>query len=109
MGKPTDQHTADFFRDLSEQGEEAVRAKLAAGIYAGKRIGLAEEWLRQRDQERSDFSQSEQITIARSAKDAAWAAARAAERAARHASMANKIAIAAAVIATISAVIAWLS
>jgi hypothetical protein len=66
---------------------------------------LAIKWLEGKDQEserRREASQAEQIEIARSAKDAAWAAALAAERAATAAEKANIRATIALVIAAIS-------
>lgn len=63
---------------------------------------VAEAWLRQKDQERADAlalrneaSQAEHLEIARSAKDAAWEAARAAKHA-------NRIATAALIAAAVA-------
>ena len=95
---------------LDELGIDAVRAKLAAGVFGTKRRPVIEEWLRRQDQllasaeaERSAASNAEQLSIARSAKDAAWAAADAARDAARNAKNANAIAIGALIVATIGA------
>lgn len=66
------------------------------------------EWLDRRDQDvtvRQEAYQAEQIDIARSAKDAAWASAKAAERAATAAEAANIRATRALIIAVVSAVI----
>ena len=90
-----------FWAELETLGEESVRVRIMTGAYAPKsaKRQLAEEWIRKKDQERADdlearklASQSEQIDIARDAKDAAWAAADAARDAAREAKKANIIA-----------------
>jgi hypothetical protein len=94
-------------------GEKEVRERIAARIWNEERVSLANEWLRQQDQAKSDeearkiaTSREEELSIARDAKDAAWAAARAAERAADAAEAANKKATMAQIIAAISAIIA---
>ena len=105
----------DFFKSLEEQGEDTVRAKLAAKQFAEKKQGLVNEWLRRKNQERDDLLKHEEIAIARdaaaAARDAADAArdsADAARDAADEAKQANiiaKIAIAIAAIATIISII----
>ena len=104
-----DEHFALFER----LGEKEVRERIAGHVFAEDRVRLANEWLRQQDQARSDEearkiadSREEELSIARDAKDAAWTAARAAERAAEAAEAANKKAAIAQVIAAISALIA---
>lgn len=97
MGKPTDQHIQDFYKELEEAGEQAVRDKRAANLFASKKLGQIDEWLKRKDQDRRDLSQSEQIEIARSAKDAAWEAARAAKTANTRATIALAIAIVSAI------------
>jgi hypothetical protein len=88
--------TADqFFAKLEEIGEPIVRLNIAAGIYNQTRLQLAQEWVARRDRARMEASQAEEMTIARSANEAAWAAARAAQSAKTRAT-------AALVIATIS-------
>ena len=112
-----------FFKYLEEQGEAKVRADLAASVYGQKKHGLVHEWLRQKDQSRTDSSNREQIAIARdaaaSARDAADAArdsvdvARDAMDEAKEANhiarKANKTAIIAIAVATISAIVSLLS
>ena len=69
----------------------------------------AREWLALKDQESSrvwDASQAEQISIARSAKDAAWAAAEAARESASEAKEANRLARQANTTATWAMIIA---
>jgi ribosomal protein L9 len=73
-----------FWAELERLGEDEVRVKLATKIYSdvNERGGLAREWLLRKDQarqserlSRNEASSREQISIARSAKNAAWAAA----------------------------------
>lgn len=87
-----------FWAELDELGEEQVRVNLdVTKIYGdvGSKRALALEWLRRRDQSRSETSNREQMRIARSAKNAAWIAAIAA--------------IVAAIIAAVAAVMSYLS
>ena len=67
----------ELWSELEEMGEDTVRARFAGGAYGrfGNRRTLVEEWLRRQEVSRSDFSNREQISIARSAKNAAWIAA----------------------------------
>jgi hypothetical protein len=90
---------------FERMGEAAVRMDINNDCFPHSIRALAINWLAQRDEEserRREASQAEQIDIARSAKDAAWAAAMAAERAATAAEKANIRAIVALIIATIS-------
>lgn len=72
-----------FKAQLESIGEERVREVLTTGAMSDpKKVPLAREFLRQKDQARSDAlehrkdaSIREQIDIERSAKNAAWAAA----------------------------------
>ncbi len=67
-----------YFGDFEGDGEDVVRKNLALNLYQPKKAALAREWLLRKDQSRKDASISEQIRIARSAKNAAWMAATAA-------------------------------
>lgn len=82
-------------------GAAEVRARLATKVYLGADAALATAWL----ERRSEASSSEQLAIARSAKDAAWAAARAAETANSKATIAIAIAIISLIIAIVLGVI----
>jgi len=85
----------EFWAKLDATGEEQIRLNLGRDVYGMPKAAhhvWATEWLRQHDQARSDASHSEQIDIARSAKDAAWSAANAAREAAAEAKKANMIA-----------------
>jgi hypothetical protein len=97
-----------FLARLESYGVTQVRQMHLAGEWAPTLVSTVLSWLSKKDQEerlRVEDSQADQVEIARSAKDAAWAAARAAERAANAAEIANKRAVKAIIIAAISAVI----
>ena len=66
-----------FWAELEQLGEDAVRIRIITKVYgdASDKRSLAEEWLRHKDRLRIDASNVEQIRIARSAKNAAWVAA----------------------------------
>ena len=104
---------------FAAEGEATVRSRVGMGHhspYNAEHRALAVVWLDEMDRARdaeaaahNDASQAEQIEIARSAKDAAWAAAEAAREAAReavrantHATTANRIASAALAAAVIA-------
>jgi hypothetical protein len=89
-----------FWANLEQFGEQEVRLRLGMGEYGinSPHRALVDEWLRNKNQRRSEASQAEALSIARSAKDAAWEAARAARQA-------NTIAMIAIVVAAIAAVI----
>src|SRR3990172_2933812 len=99
-----------FWAELEELGEEEVRTRVSTGTYSSgnKKRELAQQWLSDSERARNEASQSEQIDIARSAKDAAWEAAKEARDAKKHARIANKIATAALAMAIIAMIIAWL-
>lgn len=87
-------------------GEAKVRMLMQGGAWPQFLHLRAVQWLAKKDAEvsaRAEASQSEQINIARSAKDAAWEAARAAQTANKRATIALVIA---AISAIMSAVIA---
>jgi ferric-dicitrate binding protein FerR (iron transport regulator) len=99
-----------YEEEFDNIGEDQVRHNLTTGKYAGKRKKHALAWLERKarhqvaaEEERSLTSNAEQLSIARSAKDAAWAAADAARDANRNATRANVIAIGALIVATIGA------
>src|SRR4051794_40231020 len=67
----------EFWATLEKLGEEEVRNRLAIGDYgdSGWRRGLVKEWLRRKDQERSEATNLALRRAARSANTAAWIAA----------------------------------
>lgn len=68
-----------YKNDLKKVGEAKVRELFATGkITDSKKVPLVQEFLRQEEQSRKEASIREQMDIARSAKNAAWAAATAA-------------------------------
>ena len=107
----------EYDAKFEQMGEPAVVAKIAKG-FAGRQLALAISFMAVKDHERTlrmEASNSESLKTAKSAKDAAWAAASAARKANALASDANlkaqtsnKIASAAigvAIIATLAPVI----
>jgi hypothetical protein len=65
-----------FYQELESLGEGQVRRDVASHRWGrGEHHGLAVAWLAIRDQSRKDASNSEQMRIAQSAKNAAWTAA----------------------------------
>lgn len=81
-----------LFERLDKLGEEAVRLNIASNVYGPENVTAVNQWLAykatQREaaaavvaansEARKDAANREQIEIARSAKNAAWAAATAA-------------------------------
>lgn len=65
----------EFKKTLDEMGEQQVRRILARGAFNTQRTRVAESWLEELSDTRSERSQRESLDIARSAKNAAWAAA----------------------------------
>lgn len=63
---------------LEEVGEEKVRERLANDIYSFQDEKMVKEWLLSKEKNKSDREMAEYISIARSAKYAAWIAATAA-------------------------------
>jgi hypothetical protein len=85
-----------LWASLEVAGERKVRENLAHGIYGERKKRLVEEWLRQTGEAHSEAQQervnnlhTDEINIARSAKNAAWVAAGAAVIAALAAIWAN--------------------
>jgi hypothetical protein len=88
---------------FEKHGAATVRAMLPE--WQGPMKLIAMKWLAEKDAEdhlRADSARAEEMDIARSAKDAAWVAARAAERAADAADKANARATIALIIAAVS-------
>lgn len=103
----------EFLAKLDAMGEAKVREQVAIGAFGERRRAWVALWLLTHDQRRldeaearNDASQAEQITIARSAADAAWEAA----RAAKNANTIATVALIAAIIAiAVSVITAFLS
>ncbi len=85
-------------------GAAEVRARVVTNAYLGATRALALAWL----ERRSEASNVEQLDIARSAKDAAWAAARAADTANSKATIAIVIAAISLIVAIVLGVIPFL-
>lgn len=60
--------------ELEQLGEDQVRQKLAQGCYRSENIPLVQEWLNRKESIRLGSEKSEDRNIARSAKNASWAA-----------------------------------
>lgn len=91
--------------EFERLGAAQVRANIVTKVYLGADEALARAWL----ERRNEASCAEQLEIARSAKDAAWAAARAAQTANSKATMAIVIAIISVVITIVLGVIPFVS
>lgn len=101
---------------FEQDGERKVRQNLASHVYGEDNGNMARAWLdhkvRERAEEaerRAQASSEEQLDIARSAKDAAWAAAEAAKEAATSARDAAREASAANTRTTIMLIITAIS
>ena len=115
MGVPNNPDEAELIRTLDKYGLTGVKALRESGKWAYTNHPITLKWLTEREGELerlADASQSEQIDIARSAKDAAWAAATSARDSATEARESNiiarkaqKSAFTANIIATISAAV----
>lgn len=66
---------AAFVAELTETGEDRVRANIAGGWYTERKRGLAEYWLSGLDRTRSDALAAQNLKVSRSAQVAAWIAA----------------------------------
>ena len=78
-------------------------ARIATNVYLGATRALALAWL----ERRNEASSVEQLELARSAKDAAWAAARAADLANRKATIAMIMAAISIIVTIIGVVIPY--
>jgi uncharacterized protein (DUF3084 family) len=96
-----------FFEQLDALGEDKVRVRVASGAYSttNKKLQLAIEWLRSKDQSRDLELESERTAIAKRAAEAATRAADAAAEQSRLARTANTRATIALAIAVISAIV----
>ena len=66
---------AEIFAELDGLTELDIRARLATGIWGDEKRRLVQLYLDEKELTRSQATQAEQTTIARSAKNAAWIAA----------------------------------
>jgi hypothetical protein len=72
-----------LFGELDTLGEDEVRARRAAHTYNERKGPTVDEWLRRQERKREDAAaareglmKGEEIAVARSASEAAWASAR---------------------------------
>lgn len=66
------------FQECRKLGEQVVRQKIKDGTFNRLKRTYAEDWLERESLLRMEDSNSEQMRVTRSAKNAAWAAAMAA-------------------------------
>jgi len=108
--EPAGQEEWDAF--FESHGEPKLRMLLQTGGWPQAFHLRTVQWLARKDTALDNAkaaSEAEQIAIARSSKDAAWASAAASERAARAAEGANKRSSIALVVAVLSALVAIIS
>ena len=86
-----------LYQELDKMTEHDIKARLAGSVYGEEKAKLVELYLHQKESDRAKADQSEQISIARSVKDAAWAAV----ATAKQAKVVSKIALGVAVIAVL--------
>lgn len=98
--------------EFEQIGEDEVRLRLTAKHWREEKEAFAIEWLRKKDQRRTDSQQAEQAAAAARAADAAIRAAEQAERAAdaaerqaTSAERATRIAMAALIAAIVSIIL----
>ena len=103
----TDEHRARFHQEFEAAGDEVVRANVLLNRYDREKRAAAEAWLRERLEARRRVLTSDELYIARSAKDAAWSAAESAREAVESARWASVLAAIALAVACGSAVLMW--
>ena len=99
----TDERRDRDHQEFEAAGDEVVRANVLLNRYEREKRAAAEAWLRERLEARRRVLTSDELYIARSAKDAAWSAADAAREAAESARRASVLATIALVVACGSA------
>ena len=103
----TDEHRDRDHQEFEAAGDEVVKANVLLNRYEREKRAAAELWLRERLEARRRVLTSDELYIARSAKDAAWSAAEAARQAAESARWANVLAAITMAIACGSVILAW--
>ena len=104
----TDEHRDRDHLEFEAAGDEVVKANVLLNRYERENRAAAELWLRERLEARRRVLTSDELYIARSAKDAAWSAAEAAREAAENARRANVLAAIAIAIACGSVILVWM-
>ena len=100
----TDEHRARFHQEFEAAGDGA---NVLLNRYDREKRAAAEAWLRERPEARRRVLTSDELYIARSAKDAAWSAAESAREAVESARWASVLAAIALAVACGSAVLMW--
>ena len=103
---------SDLFKEeLDQLSDQEIEARLAAAVWVDDKRAAVLRYLEEKKLGRKKAAQSEELELARSAKEAAWAAVNVAKDAQRTAKLALTIAgVAAAAIAgaALAAVVAYL-
>ena len=104
----TDEHRDRYHQEFEAAGVEVVQANVLLNRYEREKRAAAEAWLRERLEARRRVLTSDELYIARSAKEAAWSAAEVAREAAESARWAGLLATIALAIACGSVILVWL-
>ena len=105
----TDEHRNRYHQEFEAAGDEVVQANVLLNRYEREKRAAAEAWLRERLEARRRVLTSDELYIARSAKEAAWSAAEAAREAAESARWARTLAMIALAVDCGSVVLVWVA
>jgi hypothetical protein len=97
---------ANIYAELDGLQENEIRARTKAGIWRDEKRRFAELYLEDKAMARATAARAEEVAVARSAKDAAWASAKAAKGANTRATWAIGVSIASVLIAAAGLVVA---
>lgn len=98
-----------FFAELDQLTESEIEARLATGVWREDKRPLVRAYLEQKKLAWAKAAQADQLEVARSAKDAAWAAVTEAKGANRRATIAIIVSAGATLAAVASVVVAYLA
>ena len=105
----TDEHRDRYHQEFEAAGDEVVQANVLLNRYEREKRAAGEAWLRERLETRRRVLTSDELYIARSAKDAAWSAAGAARESAASARWGGVLATIALAVACGSLVRVWVA
>jgi len=97
----TEKHRDRDHQEFESADDDVVRANVVLNSYEPEKRAAAEAWLRERLEARRRVLPSDELYIARSAKDAAWSAAGAARESAESARWAGVLATIALAVACV--------
>jgi hypothetical protein len=98
-----------FKEELDQLSDQEIEARLAAAVWVDDKRASVLRYLEEKKLGKKNQARSAELEIARSANEAAWAAARLAKEANRRANLAITIASVAAAAAISAAVVALVS